>query len=214
MKFAFCDPPYPGRAYLYRDVDRPDAEEVDHAALVDRLIAEYPDGWALATDSRGLWTVVPLLEPRARELRARIGIWHVSDALPIGIGNPKGRDARVAFSFEAVVLAGGRHRGPHVYDVLVAARRASANPFLGAKPGPYVAWVLRLLGAEPGDVVDDLYGGSGAVAAAAAEYLSQAQLWPARRPRAQHMRRSGKLRSSRGWSFPQEGLPIGEVAGG
>jgi hypothetical protein len=40
MRFAYADPPYPGLANYY-----PEREEVDHASLVDRLVAEFRDGW-------------------------------------------------------------------------------------------------------------------------------------------------------------------------
>lgn len=210
MRFAFADPPYPGRSHLYRSVDRPDAAEVDHGELIDRLIDEYPHGWALATDSRGLWTVVPLLRERAGSVRARIGIWHFPDASPVGVGHPQGRDSRVGWSYEAVVFAGGRGRpGVQIMDHLTAPRPdRKTDGFVGQKPKLYTAWVLGLLGVQPGDTVDDLYPGSGAVRAAIDEYLSQMALWPARRARSGPLRHSGKLRSSRGWATPQEGLPI------
>lgn len=214
MRFAFADPPYPGRAYLYSDVDMPDAEEVDHAELVERLMADYPDGWALSTDERGLWTVLPLLAAHRRRLRARVAVWHRTDAMPFGVGHPRGRDARIGYGYELVVIAGGRGRGPSTMDVLATAGRVGAARFLGAKPPTYAAWVLRLLGAQPGDQVDDLYPGSGSFRRAADEYLAQMALWPPR-PRHPHARRNGKLRSSRGRTPAQPVLwPIlGEAAG-
>lgn len=42
MRFAYADPPYPGKAKYY-----PEKTEVDHASLIGRLATEYPDGWAL-----------------------------------------------------------------------------------------------------------------------------------------------------------------------
>ena len=49
MKLAYADPPYPGRAHLYKD--HPDyAGEVDHERLVNDLVANY-DGWALSTSA-------------------------------------------------------------------------------------------------------------------------------------------------------------------
>lgn len=48
MRVAYADPPYIGQsAKHYRN--HPDyAGEVDHLALIDRLVSEYPDGWALS----------------------------------------------------------------------------------------------------------------------------------------------------------------------
>ena len=41
---------------------------------------------------------------------------------------------------------------------------------IGAKPGAFCRWVFDLLGAAPGDSLDDLYPGSGAVGKAWATY--------------------------------------------
>jgi hypothetical protein len=38
MRFAY-DPPYPGKAGYY-----PEQAEVDHQALIERLVADLPDG--------------------------------------------------------------------------------------------------------------------------------------------------------------------------
>src|SRR6185437_7416920 len=48
LRLAYADPPYPGKAWMYRG--HPDyAGEVDHAALIRRL-STY-DGWALSTSA-------------------------------------------------------------------------------------------------------------------------------------------------------------------
>ena len=87
LGLAYADPPYPGKAHLYRD--HPDyGGEVDYAALLARL-AEY-DGWALSTSAEALPAVC--------------------------------------------------------------------------------RWIFTLLGAEPGDTLDDLFPGSGAVSRAWAAY--------------------------------------------
>ena len=60
MRFAYADPPYPRQAKrLYGN--HPDyAGEVDHRELIDRLVAEYPDGWALSTSAQALQEVLAL----------------------------------------------------------------------------------------------------------------------------------------------------------
>lgn len=64
MRIAYADPPYPGCAHLY--ASHPDfAGEVDHAALVTRLNAEF-DGWILHTHVPGLAIVAPLPPPCSR----------------------------------------------------------------------------------------------------------------------------------------------------
>ena len=60
LRLAYADPPYPGKARLYRD--HPDyGGEVDHLALIARL-AEY-DGWALSTSAEALPAVLALYPP-------------------------------------------------------------------------------------------------------------------------------------------------------
>ena len=60
LRLAYADPPYPGKARLYRD--HPDyAGEVDHAALLARL-AGY-DGWALSTSAEALPAMLALCPP-------------------------------------------------------------------------------------------------------------------------------------------------------
>jgi hypothetical protein len=51
------------RAPLLRRRRPRHAAEVDHAALVARLVADYPDGWALSTSAAALPVVLPLCPP-------------------------------------------------------------------------------------------------------------------------------------------------------
>ena len=44
---------------------------------------------------------------------------------------------------------------------------------IGAKPAPVCRWIFTLLGAAPGDILDDLFPGSGAVSRAWAAYTGQ-----------------------------------------
>src|ERR1035438_3994383 len=66
MRFCYADPPYPGNAGYY-----PEAEEVDHRALVERLAIEGPDGWALSTSATALAQVLALCPPGVR-----VCSWH------------------------------------------------------------------------------------------------------------------------------------------
>jgi hypothetical protein len=60
LRLAFADPPYPSKAYLYRD--HPDYRvEVGYAELIGRL-AGY-DGWALSTSAQALPAVLALCPP-------------------------------------------------------------------------------------------------------------------------------------------------------
>ena len=89
MRFAYADPPYPGQSKrLYGD--HPDyAGEVDHTALVDRLVSEYPDGWALSTSVEALRGVLVLL-PRMSASpsgMSRTGAHSTGQAAGISHGN-------------------------------------------------------------------------------------------------------------------------------
>jgi len=68
LKFAFADPPYPGQSAKHYS-DHPDyAGEVDHAELVRRMVANYPDGWALSTAARSLQDLLALCPSGVRTL--------------------------------------------------------------------------------------------------------------------------------------------------
>ena len=177
-RIAIADPPYLGRAALWyggkgrskqgtvgRAAGRgdlaaeyhPDAHEWDdpvkHIALMVNMDDEY-DGWAMAASGK---TLSPLLGV-ADKLGARLAIWHVTNAIPDG--------ARVRNTWEAVFYrvpdwrraVGTGHRVP---DLLSAGHPVSG--FVGSKPDAWTRWVLDLLGYQPGDEVDDLFPGSGAV---------------------------------------------------
>lgn len=80
-------------------------------------------------------------------------------------------------SWEAVVVAGGRQhpsRGSRA-DALVHRahpRRTDPGRVIGAKPAAFCWWLFDLLGALPGDELDDLFPGSGGVSRAWSIYTS------------------------------------------
>jgi len=192
MRLAIADPPYPpqyaerydrpdGAARLttrsrarryYGDGTRPTTEKpadfhpdagdwddpARHRALLEMLLAEY-DGWAIATSSDGLSCYHPLPVP------ARIMVWHKPTA-PAG-------SHRISSKWEAVIVytpaARRGHRGPgQVHDVLRC--NAPQAGFPGSKPTRWTRWVLDALGyLQDEDTVDDLFPGSGSVAAAIAQ---------------------------------------------
>ena len=170
LRLAYADPPYPGTAWLYRG-HRDYAGEVDHAALIARLTVGYPDGWALSTSAAALPEVLALCPPSVR-----VAAWH--------------RGERPAASrwplngWEPVIWAGGRPADPpHLNDTLRARRVDSLvhgiapmttlpGRVIGTKPAAFCRWVFGLLGAAPGDTLDDLFPGSGAVTRAWAAYTT------------------------------------------
>lgn len=183
LRFAYADPPYIGKASIYRG--HPDyAGEVDHDELLS-LLTSY-DGWALSCSADSLPTICALAV--ARSLRVRVAAWTR--------GSRPHATARVLSAWEPVVYVPGRRFRPQialddavgagltassgsawvirrgdraVTDVLagVAPRSRSTHPgwLVGSKPPAFCEWVFDLLGAgQPGDTLDDLYPGSGIVA--------------------------------------------------
>lgn len=192
MRLAIADPPYPpqiserhdtasgvprivmrSRARRYygdgsQDQKRFKADHHDdagvwdtpeaHRALLEQVDAEY-DGWAIATSLDGIgW--YGTLPPGTRTL-----IWRKLTSTRGG--------GRVALTMEAVLVRphhtrrGAPRRGlpdgrKQVSDFLQCEPPAKAR-FAGAKPPAWTRWVLDALGHQDGDVVDDLFPGSGYV---------------------------------------------------
>lgn len=159
MRFAYADPPYPGKAGYY-----PERQEVDHASLVDRLQLEFPDGWALSTSAAALRDVLASCPPGVR-----VAAWVRSVR--------RTRSRRALSAWEPVVVAGGRPLDVSVVqdleDALVYRGRYRAFPgaLVGMKPPQFSEWVFKLLGATRDDELVDLYPGSGAVAEAWLRYV-------------------------------------------
>lgn len=155
-RFAYADPPYPGKADYYYDQVLTFDGEVDHRELVDRLMSDYPDGWALSTSSEALQGVLRLCPPGVR-----IGSWHRRIRHV--------RAVRPLASWEPLIVYGGRPYSTsstqHVLDRLVYEGRYASYPgaLIGMKPPEFAVWLFRQLNACVGDQVDDLFPGSGAI---------------------------------------------------
>jgi hypothetical protein len=161
-RLAYADPPYPGNAWLYRG--HPDyAGEVDHGELLARL-AGY-DGWALSTSAEALPAVLALCPPGAR-----VAAWHRGER-PAASWEPLS-------AWEPVIYSPGRPVDPATLagrrtDSLVcgvSALTTLPGRVTGTKPAAFCRWVFGLLGAAPGDTLDDLFPGSGAVSRAWAAF--------------------------------------------
>lgn len=185
MRLCIADPPYLGRAgrnygagadlvgfgqgpktfhsgaprqtHTHDDAaawDDPDT----HRRLVQRLSAGY-DGWAVAMAPDNLRHYLQWVDERTR-----IAVWHRPRSVPTG--------SRVTPSWEPVLYRmpdqrRDRSTGPVVTDVL---RCPPPQTFVGAKPRQWTRWVLDLLGYDQDtDTVDDLFPGSGLVAAEIAQ---------------------------------------------
>lgn len=166
LRLAYADPPYPGKAWLYRG--HPDyAGEVDHQALIARL-GSY-DGWALSTSAEALPSVLALCPAGAR-----VAAWHR--------GERTTRSRYPLNGWEPVIYFGGRQvPGERRADSIVcgpAPVRTLPGRVIGAKPAAVCRWVFGLLGALPGDTLDDLFPGSGAVTRAWLAYSDPSRLEP------------------------------------
>ena len=187
LRLAYADPPYPGNARLYRG--HPDyAGEVDHAALIRRL-GPY-DGWALSTSAAALPAVlarVPArgaggsLAPRGtahRELAApeRVGAGHLPRGPPGGPRRVPARERRT----DSLVHG-------------VSPLTTLPGRVIGTKPAAFCRWVFSLLGAAPGDTLDDLFPGSGAVSRAWAAFTAAADPSHVARADASRLRRTRRV---------------------
>lgn len=154
-RLAYADPPYPGLAHRYYA-----SAEVDHAELLERLSAY--DGWALSTSSVALAGVLRLCP-----VGVRVCAW---------VKTP-----RAGRGWEPLIVWGGRPRSVatdrrEVCDVLRWGGRQHSHPgaLVGMKPAAFCQWMFAHLGARRGDVLEDLYPGSGAIGRAWELYTSPA----------------------------------------
>jgi hypothetical protein len=158
VRFAYCDPPYPGCAHYYLR-ENPNAQEVNHALLIGSLCEDYPDGWALSTHANALRDLLPLCPPDVR-----VAAW----CKPFATWKLGGRGTSVPYTWEPVIVRGGGKRKRTKRLGVVCRDFVLASPPLrqrvpGEKPPAFSWWVFSMLGAEPGDEMVDLFPGSGAV---------------------------------------------------
>lgn len=155
MRFAYADPPYLGcGAKLYQ---RPEWDDVKtHQMLIEMLVRDFPDGWALSLSSQTLRDILPLCPATAR-----VGAW----VKPFASFKP---NVNPAFCWEPVVFNGGRTKRSRTIDTVrdyhsenIALKRGT----VGAKPPCFSAWIVGLLGADvrQGDTITDIFFGSGAM---------------------------------------------------
>lgn len=164
MRFAYADPPYLGCAHFYAGM-HPEAMSWDdpetHRALVERLCDEYPDGWAMSLHEPSLRTILPMCP---KDCRTMPWVKPFASFKP-GVG--------VAYAWEPVIVRGGRKRTRQQRTVRdwCAVNITLRRGFTGAKPDKLIAWLFDVLNVQPGDTVDDLFPGSGAVTRAIAARL-------------------------------------------
>ena len=175
MRFAYADPPYIGQARKHYRKHPDFAGEVDHVALVGRLVDEFPDGWALSLSCKSLQAILALCPT---DVRVMAWVKPMTPILP-GI--------RLQYGWEPVILRGGR-QGPHVTGNPMTRDWISASPegltfrsrpashIIGRKPDAFCRWLFDCLGAQPDDELVDLFPGSGAVGREWDSWRSQMRL--------------------------------------
>lgn len=159
MRIAYADPPYPGCAHLYRD--HPDyAGEVDHTALVYKLVTEY-DGYCLHTSSVALPAILQRfsIEVGGDDF-PRIMAW----VKPFAAFK---RNVSVAYAWEPVLVRAARKpvvKEGMTYRDFVSESITLKRGLTGAKPEKVCHWLFEVMGCDPDeDALDDLYPGTGAV---------------------------------------------------
>src|SRR5690348_6763070 len=150
MKFAYADPPYIGQSKRRYSHD-PRCAEVDHAVLIAKLAAGYPDGWALSCSSPSLKQILAICPPDVRVMA-----W----VKPFCAFKP---NVNPAYAWEPVIVRGGRPRTrtqPTVRDWL-AENITLKRGLCGAKPKEFCYWIFDILNVMQGDELEDLYPGTG-----------------------------------------------------
>lgn len=175
LRIGYADPPYPGCSALYKD--HPDyGGEVDHRQLIHDLVYEY-DGYCLHTSSVALPRVMQLFQqvvsPISRDF-PRVMAW----VKPFAAFK---RNVPVAYAWEPVFVKAARkptvkkNMGFTYRDWLdepITLKRG----LTGAKPERVCHWLFEVMGCEPGDDLDDLFPGTGAVSRAWESWVSQGRL--------------------------------------
>jgi len=164
MKFAYADPPYLGCGKRYKNL-HPRALEWDdpktHSNLIESLCENYLDGWAMSVSSPSLWTILPMCPKKSRVMA-----W----VKPFAAWK---KGAFPPYAWEPVIMFGGRKQSlykdqlPDNYQLplrdYVDCNITLKKGLTGAKPPKVCRWVFCCLGAEKGDMLDDLFPGTGIV---------------------------------------------------
>jgi hypothetical protein len=155
MKFAYADPPYLGNGKKHYSPFHENSGEYDsvesHLALLNRLVTDYPDGWALSCNPKDLRWILPALPDDVR-----VAAWTKTfHQIRVNVSTQ--------YAWEPVVWRGGANivpRKPMVRDWM-ACHIGMKKGLPGAKPEAFNRWVLDLLGFDPHrDELDDLFPGS------------------------------------------------------
>ena len=158
VRIAYADPPYLGCCSLYKHHHGEDGlcwdRERTHYLLIQRLLDEFPDGWALSASSSSLRILLKFCPEDVR-----VAAW----VKPFAIFKP---NVNPAYAWEPVIWRGGRQQRPRSEPTVrdwVSAEITLKRGLTGAKPEAFCWWLFGLLGLERGDELFDLFPGTGIV---------------------------------------------------
>lgn len=158
MRIAYADPPYLGCCSRYGHEHGDDGRYWDspltHAALLTRLMVEFPDGWALSLSVPSLKTILGFCPSDVR-----IAAW----VKPFAVFKP---NVNPAYAWEPVIWRGGRtdrSREELTVRDWVSCEITLQKGLTGAKPEGFCWWLFDLLGLQSTDELVDLFPGSGIV---------------------------------------------------
>lgn len=154
MRFAYADPPYLGCGRLY-DKNHANSRAWDdpehHRGLIEQLCRDFPDGWALSLHEPSLRTILNMCPEDVR-----VAAW----VKPFAVFKP---NVTRAWTWEPVIFRGGRDipRTAPTWRDHLSASITLRKGLTGAKPARFCEWVLDGLGYQPGDLLGDLFPGTG-----------------------------------------------------
>lgn len=172
MRMGYADPPYFGCCALYGHEHGTDGWCWDaistHGRLIDRLVDEFPDGWALSCSTPSLRHLLALCPETAR-----VAAW----VKPFAVFKP---NVNPAYAWEPVIWCGGRQKRsreePTTRD-WVSAEITLKKGLTGAKPAAFCWWLFDLLGLHPDDDIVDLFPGTGIVGTTWDQFKRQRSLF-------------------------------------
>lgn len=174
MRFAYADPPYFGHGARLYGKHHDQAAEWDkldtHRQLVEQLLTDYPDGWALSCNPSDLAWLLPITPPPPR---TRICVYAKTF-------HQIRSNVSIQYAWEPLIICDGRNmkgRKPMVRDWAPIAAHPRVRGLVGAKPDAFCEWVLDLLGFNAAtDTLTDLFPGTGGMAAAIERRTNQPAL--------------------------------------
>jgi hypothetical protein len=157
VRFAYADPPYLGTSNFgaehhygaFHDAAADYDDPATHEALVNRLMDEFYEGWALSLGTNSLKTILAMCPDEIR-ICSWVKGWC---SWKPGV-HPK-------YAWEPVLLWRGRKPPPFAVRDWLMCNVATKQKIPGAKPEKFCRWICQLLGYQDGDDLVDIFPGTG-----------------------------------------------------